>query len=53
VDVVTLETSTSTRGRSTQRLNASRFSNSVHSSFAPPAKYPNAAGSSFSSAARS
>jgi hypothetical protein len=31
-------TSTSTRGRSCQRRNASTLSRSVHSSFAPPAK---------------
>ena len=39
VAVVTSETSTSIRGRSTQRRKAARFSPSVHSSFAPPAKY--------------
>ncbi len=38
VAVVTLDTSTSTRGLSTQREKAARFSRSVHSSFAPPAK---------------
>ena len=38
VAVVTSETSTSIRGRSTQRSNAARFSRIVHSSLAPPAK---------------
>ena len=53
VAVVLVETSTSMRGRRTQRPNAATFSRSVHSSFAPPAKYPNEAGSRRSSAARS
>ena len=38
VSVVTSDTSTSVRGRSTQRRKAATFSRSVHSSFAPPAK---------------
>ena len=38
VAVVTSDTSTSIRGRSTQRSNAARFSRIDHSSSAPPAK---------------
>jgi hypothetical protein len=53
VAVVTSETSTSIRGLSTHRSNAARFSRIVHSSPAPPKKYPKAAGSSRSCAARS
>jgi hypothetical protein len=53
VAVLTRPTSTSMRGRSTQRLNAATFSPSVHSSPAPPAKYPYAPASSLSAARRS
>jgi hypothetical protein len=49
----TLLTSTSMRGRSFSRENASTFSWSVRSSHAPPAKYPSAPSSSTDSASRS